>query len=90
MALAAASGPRQRPAGARLLQLGRRTTECYLPFALNVLTLRGDQISEVDAFITRSTENPDREVLARMPEQPFEATRLAAAFENLGLPPRLT
>jgi RNA polymerase sigma-70 factor, ECF subfamily len=62
---------------------------CYMPFALNVLTLRGERISEVTAFITRSTEDPDREVLARLPEQPFEPVRLAAAFENFGLPSRL-
>ncbi|MEK6252552.1 MAG: sigma-70 family RNA polymerase sigma factor, partial [Actinomycetota bacterium] len=55
----------------------------YLPFALNVLTLRGERISDVTAFITRSTEIPDREVLARLPEQPANAVRLAAAFENL-------
>jgi RNA polymerase sigma-70 factor, ECF subfamily len=61
----------------------------YIPFALNVLTLRGDKIAEVDAFITRSTEDPDREVLARLPEQDFEATRLAAAFHRFGLPERL-
>ena len=41
------------------------------------------------AFITRSTEDPDREVLARLPEQPYEQTRRAAAFENFGLPDRL-
>jgi RNA polymerase sigma-70 factor, ECF subfamily len=63
--------------------------KCYLPFALNVLTIRGERIAAVDAFITRSTEIPDREVLARLPEQPYEATRLAAAFENFGLPERL-
>jgi RNA polymerase sigma-70 factor (ECF subfamily) len=62
---------------------------CYLPFALNVLTLRGERISDVTAFITRSTEDPDPEVLARMPEQGFEASRLVAAFENFGLPERL-
>jgi hypothetical protein len=61
----------------------------YLPFALNVLTLRGDKISEVTAFITRSTEDPDREVLARLPEQDFQAQRLAAAFERFGMPARL-
>jgi RNA polymerase sigma-70 factor (ECF subfamily) len=61
----------------------------YIPFALNVLTLRGDKIAEIDAFITRSTEDPDREVLARLPEQEYHAQRLAAAFENFGLPPRL-
>jgi RNA polymerase sigma-70 factor (ECF subfamily) len=63
--------------------------ESYLPFALNVLTLRGDRISDVVAFITRSTENPAREVMARMPEQPFDASRLAAAFGNFRLPERL-
>jgi RNA polymerase sigma-70 factor, ECF subfamily len=61
----------------------------YLPFALNVLTLEGDKISEVDAFITRSAEDPDPEVLARMPEQDFEQSRLSAAFTNLNLPHRL-
>jgi hypothetical protein len=65
-------------------------TQAYIPFALNVLTIKGDKISDVTAFITRSTEDPDPEVLARMPEQPFHKPRLAAAFENFGLPDRLT
>ncbi|MGZ6295190.1 MAG: sigma-70 family RNA polymerase sigma factor [Candidatus Limnocylindrales bacterium] len=63
--------------------------ETYRPFALNVLTLRGNQISDVTAFITRSTENPDREVLARMPEQPAHPERTEVAFERFGLPDRL-
>jgi RNA polymerase sigma-70 factor (ECF subfamily) len=62
----------------------------YLPFALNVLTLRGERISEVTAFITRSTEDPGREAMARMPEQAFDPKRLAAAFENFGLPAELS
>ncbi len=61
----------------------------YLRFALNVLTLRGDRISEVDAFLTRSTQDPDRRVIARLPEQPFDPLRLAAAFERFGLPDEL-
>jgi RNA polymerase sigma-70 factor (ECF subfamily) len=61
----------------------------YLPFALNVLTLRGDRISEVDAFITRTIEDPSDEAMARMPEQRAEPRALAAAFENFGLPDRL-
>jgi len=61
----------------------------YLPFALNVLTLRGDKIAEIDAFITRTGENPDPEVLQRMPEQRFDERALAAAFKNFGLPDRL-
>jgi RNA polymerase sigma-70 factor (ECF subfamily) len=63
--------------------------ESFMPFALNVLTLRGDKISDVTAFITRSIEDPAREVMARMPEQPADPGRLAAAFENFGLPDRL-
>ncbi len=62
---------------------------CYLPFALNVLTFRGELISEVDCFITRTIEDPSREAMARMPEQALEAKSMAAAFENLGMPPRL-
>jgi RNA polymerase sigma-70 factor, ECF subfamily len=61
----------------------------YLPFALNVLTLRGDKIAEIDAFITRTGENPDPEVLQRMPEQRFDERALAAAFKNFDLPDRL-
>jgi len=63
--------------------------QAYLPFALNVLTLRGDRISDVTAFISRATPVPDREVIARLPEQPPDAERLAAAFQNFGLPERL-
>jgi RNA polymerase sigma-70 factor (ECF subfamily) len=63
--------------------------EVYERFALNVLTLRGSQIAEVDAFINRSTEDPSPEAMARMPEQPFDPQRLDAAFERFGLPAEL-
>jgi RNA polymerase sigma-70 factor (ECF subfamily) len=62
----------------------------FLPFALNVLTITGDRISAVTAFICRKTEDPDPEVLLRTPEQGFHQRRLAAAFANFGLPERLT
>jgi RNA polymerase sigma-70 factor, ECF subfamily len=61
----------------------------YLPFALNVLTLRGSKISDVTAFVTRSTQLPEREVYARWPEQPADRLRTVAAFERFGLPERL-
>ena len=61
-----------------------------MPFALNVLTLRGDRIAEVTAFIARMAPSADREVIARLPEQPADPLRLAAAFEHLRLPERLT
>jgi RNA polymerase sigma-70 factor (ECF subfamily) len=61
----------------------------YLPFALNILTLRGSRISDVTAFLIRSTQIPDRDVLARLPEQPADPSRLTAAFERFGLPDSL-
>jgi len=63
--------------------------EGYRPFALEVLSLRGGRISEITAFVTRSTRIPDREVLARWPEQPAEPRRVLALFERFGLPDRL-
>ncbi len=61
----------------------------YLPFALNVLTLRGERISDVTAFVARATERPEREVYARWPEQPADPSRLLGAFERFELPGRL-
>jgi RNA polymerase sigma-70 factor (ECF subfamily) len=61
----------------------------HLPFALNVLDIRAGKISAVTAFLIRSTQTPDREVLARLPEQPADPDRLLAAFERFGLPDRL-
>jgi RNA polymerase sigma-70 factor (ECF subfamily) len=62
----------------------------YLPFALNILAFRGALISEVTAFLTRSTLVSDRDALARLPEQPADPMRLTAAFERFGLPDRLS
>jgi RNA polymerase sigma-70 factor, ECF subfamily len=62
----------------------------YQRFALNVLTLDGRGIAEVDAFITRTPESPDREVVARMPEQAFDPQALDVAFDRLGLPETLS
>jgi len=62
----------------------------YMPFALNVLTLRGKQIGDVTAFITRATPVPDREVVARMPEHPPDPEQMMAAFGRFDLPERLS
>ena len=64
-------------------------SDAYLPFALNVLSFRGREISNVTAFIIRSTDSPDPETYERHPEQPFDERRLAAAFWRFGLPERL-
>jgi RNA polymerase sigma-70 factor (ECF subfamily) len=64
-------------------------TERYLRFALNVLTLTDDGISEVDAFLTRETQDPSPEAIQSMPERAFDPRRLDAAFERFGLPETL-
>jgi len=61
----------------------------YMPFALNVLTFEGERISDVTAFIARLAPSADREVIARLPDQPPDPERMAAAFGNFGLPERL-
>ena len=84
VALEVAAGARKRPGGARLLQLGPRGREGYMPFALNVLTFRGEAISDVTAFIIRTPpETDDREIIARMPEQPTEPAQPAGGVREL-------
>jgi RNA polymerase sigma-70 factor, ECF subfamily len=61
----------------------------YLPFALNVLTIRDGRIGAVDAFIARSTESRDPEAYARWPEEPIVPERFADFFGRFGLPERL-
>jgi RNA polymerase sigma-70 factor (ECF subfamily) len=60
---------------------------CYLPFALDVVTLEGDRIKEVTAFITRVMEGRDPEYYARFPEHALDPVR--NVFERFGLPARL-
>jgi RNA polymerase sigma-70 factor (ECF subfamily) len=62
--------------------------ETHLPFALNVLTLRGDRISDVCAFIVRSIEDPDADY-ERFPDQPADERRLEGVFRAFGLPEQL-
>jgi RNA polymerase sigma-70 factor, ECF subfamily len=63
--------------------------KAHVPFAINVLTFEGEKIKEVDAFIVRSSQDPDPEVQARTPEQPADYEKLARAYERFGLPNRL-
>jgi hypothetical protein len=64
--------------------------QAYLPFALNVLTFEGREITDVTAFIARSIESPDPEAYQRFPEQPADSRALRGFFERFGLPERLT
>ena len=61
-------------------------TGTHLPFALDVLTLQGDRIKEVTAFIVRTTDLPDRDAFKRWPEQPLDERRAEAVFGRAGLP----
>jgi len=61
----------------------------HLPFALNVLTLRGREISDVTAFVARATPAPEREIYARWVDQPADPSRLVSSFGRFGLPDRL-
>jgi RNA polymerase sigma-70 factor (ECF subfamily) len=64
--------------------------QAYLPFALNVITLSGREVSNVTAFICRSIESPDPEAYKNFPEQPADPQSLSGFFERFGLPERLT
>jgi RNA polymerase sigma-70 factor (ECF subfamily) len=61
----------------------------YMPFALNVLSLRAGLVSDVTAFIARAADSGGPEAYVRFPEQPFDERRLAGTFARFGLPAHL-
>jgi RNA polymerase sigma-70 factor, ECF subfamily len=64
-------------------------SESYLPFALDVLTLRGTEVQEITSFITRALAGrDDPDYYVRFPDQVLDPAWLAA-FERFGLPGRL-
>ena len=63
--------------------------QTYRAFALNVLTLRGDQVSDVTAFIARSAEPRAPEAFQNYPDEPVDVAKVGAVFESFGLPDRL-
>jgi RNA polymerase sigma-70 factor, ECF subfamily len=62
----------------------------YLPFALNVLTLRGGKVADIVAFANRAIDSDRREDYHRWVDQPADPDRLESAFGRFGLPDRLT
>lgn len=58
----------------------------HLPFALTVLTLRDDRVSDVTAFIVRAISAPEPDAYVRFPQQPMDPRRLNVTFERFGLP----
>jgi RNA polymerase sigma-70 factor, ECF subfamily len=67
----------------------REDEQCFRPFALDVLTVRGDRIAQVTAFIARSDEPRDPRAFARYPDEAIDASKVAAVFGRFGLPERL-
>jgi RNA polymerase sigma-70 factor (ECF subfamily) len=61
----------------------------FLPFALNVLTLRDGRIADVVAFIVRTLDVPDEEAFHRWPDYEADARRLHSVFARFGLPASL-
>ncbi len=62
----------------------------FRPFALNVLSLRGESVSDVTAFIARSAAPRDREVFERYPDEPVDAAKVDDVFARFDLPTVLT
>ena len=60
--------------------------QTYIPFALDVLTFRGDKISEITSFITRTVDLPP-DAFERYPDHPQDPRKLTGVFESFGLPP---
>ena len=61
----------------------------YLPFALNLLTFREREITNVTAFIARNVDVADEEIEGRWPERPSDPELLLGFFGRFGLPERL-
>jgi RNA polymerase sigma-70 factor (ECF subfamily) len=59
----------------------------HVPFALDVLTLDGEKISEITAFVVRPADRPDG--YARWPRIAADPERVESVFRRFGLPDRL-
>jgi RNA polymerase sigma-70 factor (ECF subfamily) len=67
----------------------REDEAAFRPFALDVLTLDGDRISDVTAFLLRSSEPGPQERFTRYPDEAIDDVKVASTFTRLGLPERL-
>ncbi|HWT90504.1 MAG TPA: sigma-70 family RNA polymerase sigma factor [Solirubrobacterales bacterium] len=83
---------RHRPATANgQLAVGTYTwiegQKTHVPFSLDVLTLDGDRIKEVTAFVVRPADTEDG--YARWPDRAADPRRVEAVFRRFGLPDRV-
>jgi RNA polymerase sigma-70 factor (ECF subfamily) len=65
------------------------TEKAYMAFALNVLTFRGDKISDVVAFAVKGLDEPPDDGFHRWDRAETDETRLRNTFARFGLPDRI-
>jgi RNA polymerase sigma-70 factor (ECF subfamily) len=63
--------------------------QAYTPFSLGVMSLRGEEVLEVDYFIVRTIQL-EAEQFERWPDHATDANRLSAFFERFGMPAKIT
>lgn len=63
--------------------------KAHVPFALNVLSFRGEEISDVTCFVCRSIEATERAAYGRWPDEAPDQRRLEDFFLRFGLPERI-
>jgi RNA polymerase sigma-70 factor, ECF subfamily len=61
--------------------------EGHVPFSLDVIALDGNKVSDITAFIVRTTELPDG--YSRWPDHAADPLKVELVFERFGLPDRL-
>jgi RNA polymerase sigma-70 factor (ECF subfamily) len=64
-------------------------SQLFLPFALNVLTLRGDKVTDVVAFAVRAIEATERERYHHWVHERTDERRVQTIFDRFGLPASL-
>jgi len=64
-------------------------TGTYIPFALNVLSLRDGLVSDVVAFIVRTLDVPDETAFHHWTDYAADEQRLHSVFERFGMPESL-
>jgi RNA polymerase sigma-70 factor (ECF subfamily) len=61
--------------------------QTHLAFSLDVLTLDGERIKEITAFVVRTADTPDG--YSRWPEYAADTSRVQSVFNRFGLPDHL-
>jgi hypothetical protein len=61
--------------------------QTHVPSSLDVLSLEGEKIKEITAFVVRTADTPDG--YSRWPEYAADASRVQAVFKRFGLPDRM-